>query len=365
MSKRLKPVRVLIVDDSPFLRASLKKILGRDPEIEVVDVARDGLEAIKKLQTLKPDVITMDIEMPVMNGIQALEEIMRWSPIPVIVLSAVTTDGAKLTIKALELGAVEVVAKPSGKVGDDLVALADDILFKVKNVAGIELNRNRPALGKIEASALPASPAAGGKIPVGRLVPGQSTNFVGIAASTGGPLALQTVLAILPRDFPVPVAVVQHMPPGFTSSLAVRLNSLCKISVKEAEDGEVLRAGTVYIGQSGKQFQIRKNGNQLIARITSESPIQTLYKPSADVMFMSLARELGAGVLGVVLTGMGNDGLAGMRELKAKGAFALAESERTCIVYGMPRAIVEAGLSDRIEPLQDIGGAIIECVNRR
>ncbi|RNC29569.1 MAG: Chemotaxis response regulator protein-glutamate methylesterase [Candidatus Dichloromethanomonas elyunquensis] len=381
MNKPHRPIRVLIVDDSPFIRMSLKKILSGDPHIEVVDTARDGREGILKLQALKPDVVTLDVEMPVMNGIQALEEIMRWQPTPIIVLSAVTTDGTKLTMKALELGAVEVVAKPSGRQGDDLVALSEDIILKVKSVAGVNTSR----LGKKENENLimPSSQnrfsavtndkqAAAGQLH--NLVkysgiqgdfPRHKIEIVGIGTSTGGPTALQTVLSKLPKEFPVPVVVAQHMPAGFTASLAARLNSLCQATVKEAEDGEILKAGTVYIGPAGKQFQIKKNQNSFFAYISTDSPISTLYKPSVDVLFMSLAKEIGAGGLGVVMTGMGNDGLNGVKHLKAQGAFAIAESEKTCIVYGMPRSIVDAGLADRIELLPDIGRVIIECVNRR
>jgi len=376
MNKPRRPIRVLVVDDSPFIRMSLKKILSRDAEIEVVDTARDGREGILKLQALKPDVITMDVEMPVMNGLQALEEIMRWQPTPVIVLSAVTTDGTKLTMKAFELGAVEVVAKPSGKQGDDLLALSEDIVLKVKSVAGIDaarLNRrevevSRPLFpekhangvrsGEIAASTVNRTTAQG-------VLPRHKVEIVAIGTSTGGPTALQTVLSQFPKNFSVPVIVAQHMPAGFTAPLAARLNGLCQVSVKEAEDGEVLKAGTVYIGPSGKQFQVKRVKNEFVAQVSIESPIATLYKPSVDVMLMSLAREAGAGVLGVVMTGMGNDGLNGIRSLKAQGAFAVAESEKTCIVYGMPRSIVEAGLADRIELLSDIGKVIIECVNRR
>ncbi len=369
MNKPPRPVKVLIVDDSPFIRMSLKKILSRDPEIEVVDTARDGREGITKIQILKPDVVTMDVEMPVMNGLQALEEIMRWQPTPVIILSAVTTEGAKLTIKAFDLGAAEVVSKPSGKDGDDLLALAKDLTLKVKSVAGIDPKRlkNRTIDCKEIDSKLLASQS---KIPDLKL--GQSLSpslrnieIVAIGTSTGGPTALQIVLSKLPKDFPVPVIVSQHMPVGFTLSLASRLDSLSEVKIKQVEHGEVLRAGTVYIGEAGKQFQVKKDRNELIAVITTETPIPTLYKPSVDVMFMSLAKEVGAGVLGVVMTGMGNDGAQGMKELKDRGAFAIAESEATCIVYGMPRSIVERGLADRIEQLPDISRVIIECVNRR
>ncbi len=380
MSKQRKPIRVLIVDDSPFIRMSLKKILSQDPDIEVVDTARDGREGILKLQALKPDVVTMDVEMPVMNGLQALEEIMRWQPTPVIVLSAVTTDGAKLTMKAFDLGAVEVVAKPSGKQGDDLVALSEDIVLKVKTVAGIDPSRldrrnvetyrtqvpekiNREKISDIAAT---VNVHNTNRVSVAQgVIPRSKIEIVAIGTSTGGPPALQTVLSQLPKDFPVPVIVAQHMPAGFTAPLAARLNSLCQVNVKEAENGEILKPGTVYVGPSGKQFQIARSKNEFVANISVESPIITLYKPSVDVMLMSVAREVGKGVLGVIMTGMGNDGLNGIKSLKSMGAFAIAESEKTCIVYGMPRSIVEAGLADRIESLPDIGKVIIECVKRR
>jgi two-component system chemotaxis response regulator CheB len=378
MNKLPKPIRVLIVDDSPFIRMSLKKILSSDPDIQVVDTARDGREGIFKLQALKPDVVTMDVEMPVMNGLQALEEIMRWQPTPVIVLSAVTTKGAKLTMKALDLGAVEVVAKPSGQKGDDLLALSKDILFKVKSVAGIDPARlpqrglqiwKSPSTARhflyseMEESAATLEPHR--DLGFSGSLPRQKIEIVGIGTSTGGPKALQNVLSKLPKNFPVPVLVAQHMPPGFTASLAARLDGLCEVRVKEAVNGEELKPGTVYIGPSGKQFQVARGRRELIAEVSEKSPVATLYKPSVDVMFLSLAKAVGPGVLGVVMTGMGNDGLRGIQELKTQGAFTIAESEKTCIIYGMPRSIVEKGLADRIELLPEIGRVITECVTRR
>jgi len=364
MSKPLKPIRVLIVDDSPFIRMSLTKILNTFPEVEVVDTARDGKEGILKLRALKPDVVTMDVEMPVMNGLQALEEIMRWQPTPVIILSAVTTEGAKLTMKAFDLGAAEVVAKPSGQHGDNLQTLAEDLLLKIKSVAGIDPLRLKPRATEPVKVLQPAK-----MIPTvvssGRRLPQQRVEVVAIGTSTGGPSALQTVLTNLPQNFPVPILVAQHMPVGFTASLASRLNGLSRIKVKEVQDGEVLKPGTAYIGVAGKQFSLTRKSGSLVARVSDESPIATFYKPSVDILFMSLAEQVGAGVLAIVMTGMGSDGLAGMKQLKAKGAFAIAEAEQTCIVYGMPKSIVEAGLADRVEPLPNIAKVIVECVERR
>ncbi|WP_042334784.1 protein-glutamate methylesterase/protein-glutamine glutaminase [Desulfosporosinus meridiei] len=394
-----RQIGVLIVDDSPFMRLTLQKILSQDPSIKVLDTAKDGREGILKLQSLRPDVITMDVEMPVMNGLQALDEIMRWQPTSVIILSAVTTEGAESTLKAFDLGAVDVVAKPSGKPGADLQVLSRDLVEKVKAAALVNLARLRPNKGiassqqnpstaalsastsatvqpgitKITPSKSPSSPSgvssgnasrtfSGGKSGV---LPKHPVEIVAIGTSTGGPSALQAVLPVLPKNFPVPVLVAQHMPPGFTGPLAQRLNGLCELNVREGVNGEVLKAGTVYVAPAGKQLQVQRRSGQLTLNIGDDAPIPTLYHPSIDVMFLSLGKEVGKGTLGVVMTGMGSDGTKGMKELKKLEGFAIAEAEETCVVYGMPRSVVEAGLADRVVPLSEIGKAIVECVMRR
>ncbi|MDR3587754.1 MAG: chemotaxis response regulator protein-glutamate methylesterase [Desulfosporosinus sp.] len=382
MSGRPKtPIGVLIVDDSPFMRMTLQKILNQDPDIQVLDTARDGREGVLKLQALRPQVVTMDVEMPVMDGLRALEEIMRWQPTPVIMLSAVTTEGAQATLKALDLGAFDVVAKPTGNPGADLQVLTHDLVEKVKAAAGVNparLGRKvvpasvtvQPAVTRVAAAGMGSSPmgqqglrpAAQGKM---GLLPKHAIEIVAIGTSTGGPSALQAVLPTLPVDFPVPVLVAQHMPPGFTGPLAQRLNGLCPLNVREGIHGEALKAGTVYVAPAGKQLQVQRKAGQLILHIGDEAPIPTLYHPSVDVMFLSLAKEVGKGTLGVVMTGMGNDGAKGMKELKRLEGFAIAEAEETCVVYGMPRSIVEAGLADRVVPLGEIGRTIVECVMRR
>ena len=371
------PIEVLIVDDSPFMRMTLQKILNQVPGIKVIDTARDGREGILKLQALRPQVVTMDVEMPVMNGLQALEEIMRWQPTPVIILSAVTTEGTQATLKALDLGAFDVVAKPSGRPGADLQALSRDLVEKVKAAAGVNparLGRKVIPLGVAVQVAPPkglpsttvtrqAPPiTTGGKT---GFTPKHAIEIVAIGTSTGGPSALQAVLPTLPGNFPVPVLVAQHMPPGFTGPLAERLNGLCPLNVREGIHGEVLKAGTVYVAPAGKQMQVQRNSGQLMLHIGDVAPIPTLYHPSVDVMFLSLAKAVGQGTLGVVMTGMGSDGTKGMKELKASEGFAIAQSEETCVVYGMPRSLVEAGLADRVVPLGEIGQTIVECVMRR
>ena len=371
------PIGVLIVDDSPFIRLTLQKILNQDPGIKVMDTARDGREGILKLRALRPQVVTMDVEMPVMNGLQALEEIMRWQPTPVIILSAVTTEGAQATLKALDLGAFDVVAKPSGSPGADLQALSRDIVEKVKAAAGVNLARlgrkDVPLGTTVQAAPPRVVPTIGVTRQTQPLTSPGKTGFtskhvveiVAIGTSTGGPSALQAVLPTLPADFPVPVLVAQHMPPGFTGPLAQRLNGLCPLNVREGIHGEVLKAGTVYVAPAGKQMQVQRKSGQLTLHIGDEAPIPTLYHPSVDVMFLSLAKAVGKGTLGVVMTGMGSDGAKGMKELKALEGFAIAESEETCVVYGMPRSLVDAGLADRVVPLGEIGRTIVECVMRR
>lgn len=400
-------IGVLIVDDSPFMRLTLQKILNQDPGIKVLDTARDGREGILKLQSLRPDVVTMDVEMPVMDGLQALDEIMRWQPTSVIILSAVTTEGAQATLKALDLGAVDVVAKPSGKPGADLQAFSRDLVEKVKGAAQVNPARLKPKsllptspqipsnTGSPSTTAIPSNPVStttGGVVQAGipkavastsfsskssglgsrtvgagkvGVLPKHAVEIVAIGTSTGGPSALQAVLPTLPGNFPVPVLVAQHMPPGFTGPLAQRLNGLCALNVREGVHGEVLKAGTVYFAPAGKQLQVQRRSAQLVLHIGDEAPIPTLYHPSVDVMFLSLAKDVGKGTLGVVMTGMGSDGTKGMKELKKLEGFAIAEAEETCVVYGMPRSLVDAGLADRVVPLGEIGKTIVECVMRR
>jgi len=331
----------------------------------------------------------MDVEMPVMNGLQALEEIMRWQPTPVIILSAVTTEGTEATLKALDLGACDVVAKPSGSPGADLQALSRDLVEKVKAAAGVNPARlgNKGVNPFARSSSVPLGamaqalstkvvPGTSSGQPAGQaprlsasgklgLVPKHAIEIVAIGTSTGGPSALQAVLPTLPGNFPVPVLVAQHMPPGFTGPLAQRLNGLCPLNVREGIHGEVLKAGTVYVAPAGKQMQVQRKSGQLTLHIGDEAPIPTLYHPSVDIMFLSLAKAVGKGTLGVVMTGMGSDGTKGMKELKALDGFAIAESEETCVVYGMPRSLVDAGLADRVVPLGEIGRTIVECVMRR
>ena len=373
----LKQIGVLIVDDSIFMRKIITDILNQDAQIKILGEAKNGIDGVEKCMSLRPQVVTMDVQMPIMDGLQALEQIMLKRPTPVIVLSSVTTEGADETLKAFDLGAFDVLSKPPSRTDAKLQDFTRDLIERVKAAAVA----NRFQLAKKYFSSISEHKLASGTSPsihkkieknstynevnISKALPKYPIELVLIGTSTGGPPALQAVLTQLPYDFPVPIIVDQHMPSGFTAPLAQRFDSSCGLKVQEGADRDILKAGNVYIAPAGKQTQVQRIAGRLALKITTESPIETHYKPSLDVTLLSMAREVGKGVLGVVMTGMGTDGLLGIREIKARGGFAIAESEETCVVYGMPRALIEAGLADRIIPLGDIARNIVECVQRR
>ncbi len=355
-----RPVRVLVVDDSAFMRRVLTSMLERDPEIQVVGFARSGAEALEKIPLLRPQVVTLDVEMPGLNGLETLERIICTYPLPVVMVSALTTEGAEATIRALELGAVDFVAKPARQA--DLGLLADDLPAKVKAVAGVQVSKVcrlqtahlPPAGGQIAASPRPMAAVAGRA--------GNRLQVVGLGTSTGGPSALHTVVTALPDNLPVGILIVQHMPPGFTRPLAQRLNDKSKISVKEAEAGDVVKPGTALVAPAGQQLHLEERAGEVRVVLDYNSPVDTLFKPSVDVMLLSVAKIYGASALGVILTGMGNDGLRGIRAIKEKGGRSLAEAESTCVVYGMPKAVVEAGLADKVVPLPQMAAEIVAAL---
>ncbi len=332
-------------------------MLEKDPEIRVVATGRDGAEGLELVRRHNPDVVTLDIEMPRMDGLTALRHIMMEMPRPVLMVSSLTVEGAEATLKAMELGAVDFIPKALSKVSLDIVRIEDDLRAKVKLIAKRRIShmRYRPA-------ARPAVPGAATqtapKTPPRPSGP-QVRDLVAIGVSTGGPPAVQKVLSRLPANFPAGVVIAQHMPAAFTGPFAKRLDSICSIHVKEAEDGERLQQGVVYIAPGGKHLRVE----QKISRIelsVNEDPKEALYKPSANVMIDSVAQAVGRRGLGVILTGMGNDGMEGVRVLKQKGGRALAQSDSTCVVYGMPKAIVDAGLADSVLDIDEMGDAIIQ-----
>jgi two-component system chemotaxis response regulator CheB len=331
-------IKVLVVDDSRVLTKIVSRILETDPSIEVVGTAANGREAIEKVESLKPDVVTLDIEMPVMDGIEALKHIMATNPLPVIMLSTLTRDHADITMEALAIGACDFVTKDFSN-----SLLADkqrELINKVKDVAK---NRVRLLLRGLKPQEKPVllSPRSSVK-----------REILAIGASTGGPPALQYILSHLPKEFPVPVVIAQHMPRLFTQSFAERLDKISAVRVKEAEDKETLQAGVVLIAPGDTHLAVRRRRAQATVEFVKDE--KYIYRPSVDVLMGSTASAFESKAAGLILTGMGNDGLVGMTELKSKGGYIIAQNEETCVVYGMPRAVVNAHLADAVLPIERI-----------
>jgi len=358
-------VRVLVVDDSRFFRRRVTEMLESDPQIRVIDSAENGAEAVQKAARLKPDVITMDVEMPVMDGITATRKIMAASPTAILMFSSLTTDGAKATLDALDAGAVDFLPKRFEDISNDRDEARQILCERVRTVGGRRLARPRPAATTARPTAVrPTAPAARPSAPTPAAPTRRSSNLpkgqiklVAIGTSTGGPVALQKVLKDLPANYPLPLLLIQHMPGSFTTAFAQRLNNACAIQVREASDGDRLEPGLALLAPGGQQMVLEQRGGQLTVRITDSEPGQN-YKPCVDVTFNSIARLLPGKTLAVVLTGMGADGREGARALKQGGSFVWAQDEASCVVYGMPAAIVDAGLADQVLPLDDMGRTI-------
>lgn len=359
----MPPYKVLVVDDSAFMRKLISDIIAEDKQFIVVHAAKNGREAVEKVKELRPDVITMDVQMPEMNGIEALKIIMREFPTPTIMLSSLADAGAKETINALELGAVDFVRKPSGSISIDIYKIKEILQEKLKAAAKSNLKsvklKFRPAISQpiLKTAALEKTKL---------LKEERSTLFqhlVAIGTSTGGPRALQSVLPYIPESFPAPILVVQHMPPNFTKSLAIRLDSISRIRVVEAEEGMPVIPGTAYIAPGGFHMKLNKGpaGSYKIS-LSKEEP-QCGHRPSVDVMFNSLLpfKDLRRHI--VLMTGMGSDGAKGMKALLDSGAeTTIAEAEETCVVYGMPRSAVELQGATHILPLFEIAGKLTSVV---
>lgn len=340
-------IRVLVVDDSLFFRRRITEILQRDPLIEVVGHASNGLEAVTAAHKLNPDVITMDVEMPVMDGIKAVKRIMMESPKPIIMLSAFTHEGAKATLSALEAGAVDYLPKP--QIGDDSLENIVKQLPQRVHALGLQQRDRAETNSSRHAQVNPEQTRRG------------HYKLVVIGASTGGPVAIQQLLSALPAEFPLPLLIVVHMPESFTPAFAARLDVQCRIAVKEAQNGDILRPGQAYLAPGGKQMTLQQQGARTEIRITEGLPSQT-YRPSVDVTMSSAGMIYPNSTLAVVLTGMGSDGKQAAQQLKAKGSTIWSQDEASCIVYGMPQAVEKAGLSDRVLPLQEIGPQLVKAV---
>jgi two-component system chemotaxis response regulator CheB len=410
-------IRVLIADDSAFMRRVLSDFFTKQPDFEVAGTAINGKEAINKVKELSPDLVTMDVNMPIMDGLNALAVIMEEKPTPVLMLSSLTQQGTEATIRALSLGAVDFISKAGGSISK-LDSIEDELLEKCRNAARAKVHKipyvpqkrladanpvkNNPAPPvmkrvelpvrqglKLRSTELPTAsqnsgnavfgskrpnlilqargkpqPAAANKVtPVVMTSMGSgSKKLVAIGTSTGGPQALQQVITRLPENLPCGVVVVQHMPAGFTKALADRLNTISQVSVKEAEDGDVIEPGHVYIAPGSHHLRVREEGSTRRIVLGQDPPVGN-HRPAVNVMYDSVA-SIGKNLVAVIMTGMGCDGCEGMKKIKAAGGYSIAQDEPTCVVYGMPKAVVDAGLADEIKPVQNIAQAIVEAVKR-
>ncbi|PTY79777.1 chemotaxis response regulator protein-glutamate methylesterase [Heyndrickxia sporothermodurans] len=352
----MKPIKVLVVDDSAFMRKLIVNFLEEDPYLEVVGIARNGKDAIEKTKQLNPDVITMDIEMPIMNGLEALAILMDEFPKPVIMLSSTTKSGAENTIIAMQNGAIDFIAKPSGTISLDLEKIKIQLINKVKNAGQVNMTNVKRALITNRDNV----PEKIKPILKDNWKNAQRKKIICIGSSTGGPKALQEVLTVLPKSIKAPILIVQHMPPGFTKSLASRLDALSEITVKEAEDGEYIKDGVAYIAPGNHHLVLKQVGNELAISLNHSPPIKG-HRPSVDMMFESLSHFSEYDKIAVILTGMGADGSKGLIELKTKGNVkAIAESENSCIVFGMPKSAIATNLVDEITDLNHVAKTIMK-----
>ncbi len=343
-----QPIRVLVVDDSAYIRKVVRLMLERDPMITVVGTARDGEDALEQVERLNPDVVTLDLIMPGLDGVGFLRRQMARRRLPVVVVSIASETG-EMAMAAVEAGAVDFVQKPTALANEEVYQIADDLVEKVKTAATIAPQR-LPGLAAPPPPPLAPRPARGG------------VDMVVIGISTGGPQALRSMVPRLPGDFPVPIAAVLHMPVGYTGPFAAKLDTLSALEVREAAEGDQVQPGRFLLAPAGRHLTFRRQPNGRVVAHLDTRPADKLHRPSADVLFKSAAEVYGGRVLGVVMTGMGNDGTEGAAWIKARGGIIFAESEETCVVYGMPRSVVESGLADRIVTLDRMAEAIVETV---
>lgn len=339
----MKPVRVLVVDDSPLIRQILCDMFRSQPAIELVGYARDGAEAIAKVKELKPDVVTMDVEMPKTNGLEALQAIMDECPTPTVMVSTLTAEGTAITMKALEIGAVDFICKPNNGAISVMRTLQDELIDKVIAARNARVHRHRPTILKV------ARPIV------------SSNKVLVVASSTGGPRALGILFETLPKGLDVPVMVVQHMPPGFVASLASRLDRLGTVPCSEAAPGDRMKSGHAYLAPAGVHMRVKPDGSFVFSEEANLHGV----RPAADYLFMSAAESFGNRVMGVVLTGMGRDGADGCVAIKKAGGVVLAESQETCTIYGMPRAAVAAGAVDGSFGIHEMSQAIVAGLGGR
>lgn len=346
-------VRVLIVDDSAFMRKTITQILSRSPFIEVVGIAGDGEEALEKVQELHPDVVTLDLMMPGLDGLGFLDRQMTTNPLPVVVVSTVG-DQHELVLRALEAGAVDFVHKPSLQGTDTVLGMGEELIDKVKLAATIRIYRVHPEL--LAKPVIDKTSEAGSRRGTG------SVDAIVIGISTGGPQGLKYLIPQFAEDFPVPIAVVLHIPVGYTELFASKLDDISSLRVVEAREGALFRAGEVMIAPGGQHLTFRRNEDGDVVAHLDSRRAETLHIPSVDMLFESAAQIFHARTLGIVMTGMGSDGRQGAARIKAEGGMIFTEAEESCVVYGMPGSVVDAGLSDKSIPLSGMAEAILEVV---
>jgi two-component system, chemotaxis family, protein-glutamate methylesterase/glutaminase len=345
-------IKVLIVDDSAFMRVALSRIIAHERDFSVVGTATCGTEALQKIVDLDPDVVTLDVEMPGLNGLETLRRIMAESPRPVIMVSSITVKDAESTFNALAAGAFDYVPKQLASTSLDIFHIGEDLVAKIKAAAGLRHSPDR--LDLLRKPPRPADPPA-------RAVSHSIPAIIALGVSTGGPKALQEMLPTLPADLAVPILVVQHMPAGFTAPFAKRLNNLCAVSVCEASQGEVIQPGAVYLAPTGFQMTVDRPNNSRTVISLSIKPENQLHVPSVDVMMKSVASAFHSQAMGIILTGMGTDGAEGMKAIHREGGLTVGQDEASCAVYGMPRVCAEMGILDRVVPLSQISHEILQA----
>ena len=352
---RSGPIRVMVVDDSAFMRTALSRMIDSDPSLKVVGCANDGQQALELLAKLNPDVVTMDIEMPRLNGLETLRRIMAETPRPVIMVSSLSQEGAQMTLEALDAGAFDYIPKQLSYVSLDIVKIRDELTTKIHAAAASKVRlRKTPSNSKPLSAGAPTPALQAAQFPI--------PSVVCIGSSTGGPKALQQILPLLPANLTAGVLIVQHMPPGFTRPFAERLNGLCRVSVREAEDNDWIEPGVILIAPAGSHMTPFRKTHTRFGVHLAKTPPGTLHMPSVDVLMLSAAEVFHASVMGIILTGMGNDGEAGMRAIHAAGGLTVGQDEATCTVYGMPRACALAGILHRSVPLGQVPSEIVNAL---
>ena len=345
-------LRVLVIDDSAYVRKVVREILSRSPFVEVVGAARDGREALDLVEQLNPDVITCDLMMPELDGVGFVREQMQRRPVPIVIMS-IANETAEAALTALDAGAIDFVQKPTALASEKIFEVSTELIEKVKAAGQISLNRIPLA---------PAPQAAVTTEPAMRISGNHSVDVVVIGVSTGGPQGLKRLIPQLPQDFPVPVVIVMHMPVGYTEMYAAKLNELSQLEVREAAEADEVKPGLVFLAPAGRHSSFKRDANGKVVTHLDAKPFDTLHRPAVDVLFQSAAEIYGKRALGVVLTGMGSDGKQGAAWIKSQGGLVFTEAESSCVVYGMPSAVMEAGLSDKSVPLDNMARAIGEVV---